>query len=76
MPKSRWKPSAAPTNSARSQAIATASACSQRKMRTGSEKRSALISARLSPVAIPSLALIVWISIAIRFEARMTHSSR
>jgi hypothetical protein len=42
----------------------------------GVEKRSALISARLSPVAMPSLALIVWISIAIRFEARMTQSSR
>ena len=39
MPKSRWKPSAAPMNSARSVAIATASACSQRKMRIGSEKR-------------------------------------
>ena len=39
MPKSRWKPSAAPTNSARSVAIATASACSQRKMRVGFEKR-------------------------------------
>ena len=39
MPKSRWKPSAAPTNSARSQAIATASACNQRKMRIGFEKR-------------------------------------
>ena len=76
MPKSRWKPSAAPTNSARSHAIATASACSQRKMRTGSENRSALSSARLSPVAMPSFALIVWISIAIRFETRMTQSSR
>ena len=41
-----------------------------------SEKRSALISARLSPVAMPSFALIVWISIAIRFETRMTQSSR
>ena len=36
----------------------------------------ALISARLSPVAMPSFALIVWISIAMRFETRMTHSSR
>ena len=45
-------------------------------MRTGSEKRSALSSARLSPVAMPSFALIVWISIAIRFETRMTQSSR
>ncbi len=35
-----------------------------------------LTSARLSPVAMPSLALIVWISIAIRFEARITQSSR
>ena len=76
MPKSRWKPSAAPTNSARSQAIATASACSQRKIRIGRVKRMRLTSARLWPVAIPSFALIVWISIAIRFERRMTHNSR
>ena len=39
-------------------------------------KRSRLTSARFWPVAMPSFALIVWISIAIRFEARMTHSSR
>ena len=35
-----------------------------------------LTSARLSPVAMPSFALIVWISIAMRFETRMTQSSR
>ena len=63
-------------NSARSVAMATASAWSHRKMRVGFEKVDALTSARLWPVAMPSLALIVWMSIAIRFEARMTHSSR
>ncbi len=55
--------------------MATASACSQRKMRVGFEKRARLTSARFWPVAMPSFALIVWISIAIRFDARMTHSS-
>ena len=63
-------------NSARSVAIATASACSQRKMRVGLEKLRGADLGEVCPVAMPSLALIVWMSMAIRFEARMTHSSR
>ena len=39
------------------------------------EKRSRQTSGRLRPVAIPSLAESVWISIAIRFEATITQQS-
>ena len=40
------------------------------------ENRSRQTSGRFIPVAIPSLALIDWISIAIRFATRTTQSSR
>ena len=46
----------------------------ERDVRRG--KRSRQTSGRFMPVAIPSFALIDWISIAIRFAARTTQSSR
>ena len=74
-PKTRCSPSAAPTNSARSVAIAIASACSHSSTTTRNGSWSRQTSGRLRPVAMPSLALIDWISIAIRFAARTTQSS-
>ena len=76
MPKSRLRPSAAPTTSAMSVAIATASACSQSPIDVRREKVSRHSSARFLPVAMPSFADWVWTSIAIRLAARTTHSSR
>ena len=75
MPNSRWKPIAAPRNSARSVAIAIASAWSQRPIVARWENSSRQTSGRLRPVAMPSLAESVWISIAIRFAATITQSS-
>ena len=75
IPNSRWRPSAAPRNSARSVAIAITSACTQRPTEVLFEKLSRQSSGRLRPVAIPTLADSVWISIAIRFEARITQQS-
>ena len=74
-PNRSWNPSAAPRNSARSVAIAISSACSQSPIDVRREKRSRHISGRLSPVAMPSFAESVWMSIAIRFEATITHTS-
>ena len=74
-PKSRLSAIAAPTNSARSVAIAIASACSQRPNVTGRLKCSRHSSGRFLPVAMPVLADRYWTSIAIRFAATMTHSS-
>ena len=76
MPKSRCRPSAAPTTSAMSVAIATSSACSQRPTEVRREKRSRQSSARFLPVAMPSLADCVCTSIAIRLAASTTQSSR
>ena len=75
-PKSRLSAIAAPTNSARSVAIAMSSACTQRPHVTGRGKCSRHSSGRLRPVAMPIFADRFWISIAIRFAARMTQSSR
>ena len=75
IPKSRWNPSAAPRNSARSVAIAISSACTQRPRDVLRENWSRQTSGRLRPVAIPSFAESVWISIAIRFETRITQQS-
>ena len=75
MPNSRWKPIAAPRNSARSVAIAITSAWIQSRIDVRREKRSRQTSGRLRPVAIPSFAESVWISIAIRFEATITQTS-
>ena len=60
-PKTRCSPSAAPTNSARSVAIAIASACSHSSTTTRNGSRSRQTSGRLRPVAMPSLALSDWI---------------
>jgi len=75
IPSRRWKPSAAPRNSARSVAIAISSACTQSPSDVRRENRSRQISGRLRPVAIPSFAERSWISIAIRFEATITQAS-
>ena len=75
MPNRRFRPSAAPTNSARSVAIAISSAWTHKKKTTGRGKRSRHTSGRLRPVAMPSLALIDWMSIAIRLAASTTHRS-
>ena len=74
-PNTRFRASAAPTNSARSVAIATASACSHSSTTTRNENRSRQTSGRLRPVAMPSLALSDWISMAIRLAASTTQSS-
>ena len=76
VPISRLKPIAAPRNSARSVAIAITSAWSQSPTDVRREKWMRQISGRLWPVAIPSLADSVWITIAIRFEATITQISR
>ena len=76
VPISRLKPIAAPRNSARSVAIAIASAWSQSRTDVRREKWSRQTSGRFRPVAIPSFADSVWITIAIRFEATTTQSSR
>ncbi len=55
--------------------MATASACSQSRTTTRNGNRSRQTSGRLRPVAMPSLALIDWTSIAIRFAASTTQSS-
>ena len=69
-------PIAAPRNSARSVAIAIASACSQSRNDTRRENRSRQSSGRFRPVAMPSFAESVWISIASRFAATITQTSR
>ena len=69
------RPSAAPVNSARSVAIAIASAWIQRKYDTRREKRSRQTSARFLPVAMPNFADSDWTIIAIRFAASTTHRS-
>ena len=75
-PNSRCSPSAAPTSSARSVAVAITSARSQSAMVSRRGKRSRHTSARFLAVAIPSLALIDWISIAIRVATTITHTIR
>ena len=55
--------------------MAISSAWIQRNHTTGRGKRSRQTSGRLRPVAMPSLALIDWMSIAIRLAPRTTHSS-
>lgn len=76
MPKRRLKATAAPKNSAKSVAIATISATTHSAHVTGRRNCALIVSGRLRPVAIPSLAESAWISIAIRFDATMTHTSR
>ena len=76
VPSSSSKPIAAPRNSASSVAIAITSACTQSRNDVRRENRSRQTSGRFRRVAMPSLAESVWISIAIRFEATITQSSR
>src|SRR5215208_4629808 len=76
IPKSRFKASAAPMNSARSVAIAMTSAWTHSKNVTGRGKRARQTSGRFLPVAIPSLADIRWMRLAMRLETRITHNSR
>jgi hypothetical protein len=75
MPSRSWMPSAAPRNSARSVAIAMNSAWIHSPIEVLREKRSRQTSGRFRPVAIPSFADSVWISIAIRLEATITQTS-
>ena len=75
-PNRRLSAIAAPTNSARSVAIAISSAWIQSPNETGRAKWSRHSSGRFLPVAMPTLADRYWISIAIRFAASITHSSR
>ena len=62
--------------SATSQAIATSSAWSQRPRLVVREKLSRQASGRFLPVTIPSLAERYWISMAMRFAATSTQTSR
>ena len=66
---------AAPMNSARSVAIAMTSAWIHNPTTAGNGNFCRQTSARFIPVAMPSLALIDWTSIAIRLAARTTHKS-
>ena len=75
MPKSRLSAIAAPTNSARSVAIATISACTQSPRVTFREKCMRHSSGRFLPVAMPIFPERFWISIAMRFAASSTQSS-
>ena len=76
MPKRMFSPIAAPMNSAMSVAIAMISAWIHSSTVAARGKRSRHTSGRFMPVAIPSFALIDWITIPIRLAMRMTHSSR
>ena len=75
-PNSRLSPIAAPRNSATSVDIAITSAWTHIERLTHRGERARTSSGRLWSVAIPSLADRYWISIAIRFAASTTHSSR
>ncbi len=75
-PKSRFSAIAAPTNSARSVAMAISSAWTQRPLDTGRGKCSRHSSGRLFPVTTPTFADRYWMSMAIRLATRITHSSR
>jgi hypothetical protein len=72
-PNSRCRAIAAPTNSARSVAMAISSACTQRPQETGRGMCSRHSSGRFLPVAMPTFADRFWISIPIRFASRITH---
>ena len=75
-PNSRLSAIAAPTNSARSVAIAMISAWTHNPQVTGRGSASRASSGRLRPVATPTLADRYCTSIAIRFAAMITHTSR
>ena len=71
-PKTRCSPSAAPVNSARSVAIATSSAWTQRNRVAHFGSRARHTSGSDIPVAMPSLADSDCTSIAIRFAVSTT----
>ena len=75
-PKSRFSAMAAPTNSARSVAMAMTSACIHSAQVTGRGKCSRASSGRLWEVAMPVLADRYCTSIAMRFARTMTQTSR
>ena len=75
IPKTRLMPRAAPTNSARSVAMAISSAWTQSSRLTDRGKRSRQTSGRLRPVAMPSLALSDWTSMAVRLAPITTQIS-
>ena len=74
-PKIRFRPIAAPRNSATSVAIAITSACTHSPQLTQRGNRSRHSSGRLRSVQMPSLADRYCTSIAIRLAASATHSS-
>jgi len=76
MPKIMLRASAAPTNSARSVAIATASACTHNSRFVRRPSRARHISGRLRPVARPSFEDRYCTTMAIRFDMTMTHTNR
>ncbi len=71
-PKSRFRPTAAPTNSARSVAIAMISACTHRPRDTGRGRCSRQSSGRSFPVATPVFADRYCTIMAIRLAATIT----
>ena len=73
--KSKFSPTAAPTNSARSVAIAISSACTHSPRETGRGRYSRHSSGRSFPVATPVFADRYWTSIAMRLATTMTQTS-
>jgi len=76
MPNSRFSATAAPTNSARSVAMVTSSACTHSSTVTGRGYCSRHSWGRFRPVAMPSLADRYCTNIATRLAPTMTQSSR
>ena len=74
-PNSRLMPTAAPTNSARSVAIAMTSACSHSSALARRPNRSRHSSGRLRPVASPALEVRYCTKTAIRLAITITHAS-
>ena len=75
-PNSRYSATAPPITSARSVAMATSSACAHMTRFSGRGRCSRHSSGRLRPVARPSLAVSVCTSMAARFAATTTQTSR
>ncbi len=74
-PKTRLKPMAAPMISAMSVAIIASSAAAQSTQTSGLGRRSRHKSATPFPVAMPSRAATIWITMAIRLASTITQSS-
>lgn len=75
MPVSNAMPTAAPTNSARSVAMAASSLMSHIARAAGAGKCARHSCARFCPVTMPSRADSAWNSIATTLAATTTHSS-